>query len=69
MPGYFAAKGSHPPKAGAYKPRHEKRKETSTFRKLYDRGDFPISVNHDAKGKSINWKVGLVLLIQLGVLW
>ena len=27
------------------------------FRKLYDRGDFPISVNHDAKGNKINWKV------------
>ncbi len=26
------------------------------FRKLYDRGDFPISVNHDAKGNKINWK-------------
>lgn len=29
------------------------------FRKLYDRGDFPISVNHDAKGNKINWKVSL----------
>ena len=29
------------------------------FRKLYDRGDFPISVNHDAKGNKINWKVDI----------
>jgi hypothetical protein len=32
-------------------------KEKTSFRKLYDRGDFPISVNHDAKGNKINWKV------------
>lgn len=30
---------------------------SSGFRKLYDRGDFPISVSHDAKGNKINWKV------------
>lgn len=32
---------------------------SSGFRKLYDRGDFPISVNHDAKGNKINWKVDI----------
>lgn len=31
----------------------------SGFRKLYDRGDFPISVSHDAKGNKINWKVDI----------
>ncbi|EPZ35189.1 hypothetical protein ROZALSC1DRAFT_28594 [Rozella allomycis CSF55] len=60
MPGYFAPKNSNPPKAGAYKPRDKTRKkETSTFRKLYDRGDFPISVNHDGKGNRMNWKVDI----------
>jgi hypothetical protein len=29
------------------------------FRKLYDRGDFPISVNHESKGNKINWKVDI----------
>lgn len=35
--------------------------EQSAFRKLYDRGDFPISVNHDAGagGNKINWKVDI----------
>ncbi|KAJ3394678.1 hypothetical protein HDU92_006667 [Lobulomyces angularis] len=32
---------------------------SSGFRKLYDRGDFPISVNHDTKGNKINWKVDI----------
>ncbi|KAK5666817.1 hypothetical protein QVD99_006454 [Batrachochytrium dendrobatidis] len=68
--GYFAPPGSSPPKAGAFasrkiapvqpnKPKDifsEKAKEKTSFRKLYDRGDFPISVNHDAKGNKINWK-------------
>lgn len=29
----------------------------SAFRKLYNRGDFPIGVNYDARGKKIKWKV------------
>ncbi|EGF76711.1 hypothetical protein BATDEDRAFT_36223 [Batrachochytrium dendrobatidis JAM81] len=71
--GYFAPPGSSPPKAGAFasrkiapvqpnKPKDifsEKAKEKTSFRKLYDRGDFPISVNHDAKGNKINWKVDI----------
>ncbi|KAI8927748.1 parkin co-regulated protein-domain-containing protein [Entophlyctis helioformis] len=70
--GYFAPPGSSPPKAGAFLPRKtavqpskpqdpfsEKHKEKTSFRKLYDRGDFPISVNHDAKGNKINWKVDI----------
>ncbi|KAJ1561969.1 hypothetical protein HK405_001341 [Cladochytrium tenue] len=32
---------------------------SSGFRKLYDRGDFPMAVNHDAKGNKINWKVDI----------
>lgn len=30
---------------------------SSGFRKLYDRGDFPICVKHDTQGNKINWKV------------
>lgn len=73
-PGYFAPKGSAPPKAGAFKlvktptgagstklspskPQHTPHSEWSHFRILYDRGDFPISVNHDTNGNKINWKV------------
>ncbi|KAJ3194228.1 hypothetical protein HK101_003251 [Irineochytrium annulatum] len=62
--GHFAPRGSSPPKAGAFKPRlaGDKKVESgvsssSGFRKLYDRGDFPMAVNHDAKGNKINWKV------------
>ncbi|KAJ3201156.1 hypothetical protein HDU82_008315 [Entophlyctis luteolus] len=51
--GYFAPRGSQPPKAGAFSPRQ------TGFRKLYDRGDFPMAVNHDAKGNKINWKVDI----------
>lgn len=31
------------------------------FRKFYERGDFPIALQHDAKGNKISWKVGLVV--------
>ncbi|KAI3378518.1 hypothetical protein SNEBB_004103 [Seison nebaliae] len=33
-------------------------KQTS-FRKFYERGDFPIAVEHDARGNKIAWKVEL----------
>ncbi|KAL2916743.1 hypothetical protein HK105_203522 [Polyrhizophydium stewartii] len=59
--GYFAPPGSSPPKAGAFSPRKAAQAQPAkpSFRKLYDRGDFPISVNHDAKGNKINWKVDI----------
>ncbi|KAI9095826.1 parkin co-regulated protein-domain-containing protein [Phlyctochytrium arcticum] len=104
--GYFAPRGSSPPKAGAFKDRilvahgvtlgnsglssanasgsgttggtvklgnggreirkgdpfasdKSDKKDITSFRKLYDRGDFPIAVNHDAKGNKINWKVDI----------
>ncbi|TPX77119.1 hypothetical protein CcCBS67573_g01618 [Chytriomyces confervae] len=65
--GYFAPRGSQPPKAGAFAPRKTGGKKpdisavapSSGFRKLYDRGDFPMAVNHDAKGNKINWKVDI----------
>lgn len=43
-----------PPKAGAYKERPAK---PTSFRKFYDRGDFPIALEHDTKGNKIAWKV------------
>jgi len=77
MSGYFAPVGSSPPKAGAFRHTTAQQpsngrlspkkaaptpvSEQSAFRKLYDRGDFPISVNHDAgaNGNKINWKVDI----------
>ncbi|KAJ1339371.1 hypothetical protein BSLG_006025 [Batrachochytrium salamandrivorans] len=64
--GYFAPPGSSPPKAGAFASRKiaPVQPNKPSFRKLYDRGDFPISVNHDAKGNKINWKNHLPFACQ-----
>lgn len=43
-----------PPAAGAYKSRQSK---PTSFRKFYERGDFPIALEHDTKGNKIAWKV------------
>lgn len=43
-----------PPPAGAFKQRQSK---TTSFSKFYDRGDFPIALEHDTKGNKIAWKV------------
>jgi len=44
-----------PPTAGAFV---ERPLEKSTdFRKFYERGDFPIALEHDTKGNKIAWKV------------
>ncbi|XP_031408062.1 parkin coregulated gene protein [Meleagris gallopavo] len=43
-----------PPLAGAFKERPTK---PTAFRKFYERGDFPIAVEHDTKGNRIAWKV------------
>ena len=43
-----------PPVAGATQPRDA---PPSSFRKFYDRGDFPIALEHDTKGNKIAWKV------------
>ena len=43
-----------PPKAGAFEERPAK---PTSFRKFYDRGDFPIALEHDTKGNKIAWKV------------
>ena len=44
-----------PPVAGATQPRDA---PPSSFRKFYDRGDFPIALEHDTKGNKIAWKAG-----------
>ena len=43
-----------PPKAGAFETRPTK---PTDFRKFYERGDFPIALEHDTKGNKIAWKV------------
>ncbi|XP_025965658.1 parkin coregulated gene protein isoform X5 [Dromaius novaehollandiae] len=43
-----------PPVAGAFKERPTK---PTVFRKFYERGDFPIALEHDTKGNKIAWKV------------
>ncbi|XP_061284483.1 parkin coregulated gene protein isoform X1 [Bos javanicus] len=42
-----------PPSAGAFKERPTK---PTAFRKFYERGDFPIALEHDSKGNKIAWK-------------
>ncbi|XP_055512579.1 parkin coregulated gene protein [Leucoraja erinacea] len=43
-----------PPATGAFKQRPIK---PTAFRKFYKRGDFPVAMEHDAKGNRIAWKV------------
>lgn len=43
-----------PPVAGAFKSRDV---GPTSFRKFYERGDFPIALEHDTKGNKIAWKV------------
>lgn len=43
-----------PQAAGAFKPRPA---GPTAFRKFYERGDFPIALEHDTKGNKIAWKV------------
>ncbi|KAK3563488.1 hypothetical protein QTP86_030327, partial [Hemibagrus guttatus] len=44
-----------PPAAGAFK---ERPAGPTSFRKFYERGDFPIALEHDTKGNRIAWKAG-----------
>ncbi|KAI3367637.1 hypothetical protein L3Q82_026474, partial [Scortum barcoo] len=44
-----------PPAAGAFRERPSK---PTVFRKFYERGDFPMALEHDTKGNRIAWKVG-----------
>lgn len=43
-----------PPRAGAFL---AKQSGPTSFRKFYERGDFPIALEHDTKGNKIAWKV------------
>lgn len=43
-----------PPSAGAFKQREA---NPTNFRRFYERGDFPIALEHDTKGNKIAWKV------------
>jgi len=45
-----------PGTAGATQPRYTK---ATQFRKFYERGDFPIAIEHDTKGNKIAWKVDI----------
>lgn len=51
---YLNLQSGAPPSTGAFK---ERRPEPSNFRKFYERGDFPIGLEHDTKGNKIAWKV------------
>lgn len=51
---FFSLKVRGPPAAGAFKERPTK---PTAFRKFYERGDFPIALEHDSKGNKIAWKV------------
>ena len=37
----------------------------TAFRKFYERGDFPIALEHDTKGNKIAWKVFFSRMINL----
>lgn len=48
------SKPGGPKTAGAFK---ERPCAPTSFRKFYERGDFPIALEHDTKGNKIAWKV------------
>lgn len=50
----FLVQVKEPPSAGAFSKRPA---PPTNFRKCYDRGDFPIALEHDTKGNKIAWKV------------
>ncbi|CAD7691610.1 unnamed protein product [Nyctereutes procyonoides] len=50
-----------PPAAGAFKERPTK---PTAFRKFYERGDFPIALEHDSKGNKIAWKVHMLSISE-----
>lgn len=51
---YFSFQISGPTAAGAF---NERPTGPTSFRKFYERGDFPIALEHDTKGNKIAWKV------------
>ncbi len=47
-----------PAKTGCFKNTNPSKK--TEFAVFYDRGDFPIMVEHDTKGNKIAWKVQII---------
>ncbi|KAK4289981.1 hypothetical protein Pmani_037085 [Petrolisthes manimaculis] len=43
-----------PPKVGVFKPRPS---PPTTFRRMYERGDVPVTLHHDHHGHTLRWKV------------
>ena len=54
MSKYLHEQVNAPPRAEATRIRNSK---PTAFRKFYERGDFPIALEHDTKGNKIAWKV------------
>jgi hypothetical protein len=50
-----------PPKAGAFQQRPNP--PNTTFRRFYERGDLPISVDHKSFKNAIKWKVGAAVTL------
>ncbi|KAG5442258.1 Parkin coregulated protein [Clonorchis sinensis] len=46
-----------PPSTGAFL--EQKLERPTQFRKFYERGDFPLALEHDSRGSKIAWKVDL----------
>ena len=55
-PAAAAAASPSPPRAGAAAPRDNP--PNTAFRRFYERGDLPISVDHKSFKNAIKWKVG-----------
>ena len=49
-----AASTQSPPRAGAYR---KQKIQPTEFRRYYERGDLPISIQHRSNGRTISWKV------------
>ena len=56
---------ANPPLAGAFRQRPT---VATSFRKFYERGDFPIALEHDTKGNRIAWKVLQFLIVKISVI-
>ncbi|KAG7155069.1 parkin coregulated gene protein homolog [Homarus americanus] len=48
------ARVSGPPKLGVFRPRPA---PPTTFRRMYERGDVPVTLHHDHHGHNLRWKV------------
>ncbi|XP_068208845.1 parkin coregulated gene protein homolog [Palaemon carinicauda] len=45
-----------PPKLGVFRPRPS---SPTTFRRMYERGDVPVTLHHDHHGHTLRWKVDI----------